>query len=210
MIRVRHICVSAFSLLHVLCAQAAIFHVSTVDETGLAFPDVLVIVQSLEGNGESFRALTDQAGAIPKQELAPGLYQLVATCPYGVCQTTVREFMVASDPIHLRLPLEFLPPKGCTVIVGDVKHRQVEVQDREGKPLASVQILVRDETAQHHKWYQTGVNGRVKIDLPPGDEITVVAIYQGSLASAVVQPNAKKSRKKLVLIRFGQESGGHP
>jgi uncharacterized surface anchored protein len=177
------------------------FHVSTADETGAAFPDVLVMVRSLEGNGESFRALTDQAGAVPKQELAPGLYQLIATCPYGLCQTAVREFIVASDPIHSKLPLKVVAMVN-TVIVGDVKHRQVEVQDREGRPLASAQILVRDETAQHHKWYRTGANGTVTIDLPPGDEITVVAIYQGSLASSVVQPHAKKSRKKLVLIRF--------
>jgi hypothetical protein len=161
----------------------------------------LVIVRSLEGNGESFRALTDQAGAVPKQELAPGLYELIATCPYGVCQTAVREFIVASDPIHLKLPLKLVAIVN-TVIVGDVKHRKVIVQDRQGRPVASAQILVRDASAQHHKWYQTGAKGTVKIDLPPGDETTVVAIYQGRLASRVVRRNVKNSGKKLVLIRF--------
>jgi hypothetical protein len=164
----------------------------------------LVIVRSLEGNGESFRELTDQAGAVPRQELASGLYQLIATCPYGLCQTAVHEFMVASDPIHLKLPLKAVEIVN-TLIVGNVKHRKVIVQDRQGRPVASAQILVRDATAQHRRWYQTGAKGTVKIDLPPGDETTVVAIYQGRLASRVVQSNVENSGKKLVLIRFGRK-----
>lgn len=203
MIGARHICISVF--LGIFCAlgvQAVPFHVETVDETGAAFPDVLVIVRSLDGNGESFRALTDREGAVPKHELSPRLYQLIATCPYGICQTTLHEFMVAGDPIHFELPLKVVPTTGNIFITSPVQHRQVEVQDVEGRPLASAQILVRDAIAQYQKWYQTGANGIVTIDLPPGGETTVIAIYHGSLASRILQPNAPNSEDELVLIRF--------
>jgi integrase/recombinase XerD len=41
-------------------ASAAPLRLRVMDQTGAAFPDVLVIVKSLAGKGEIFRALTDQ------------------------------------------------------------------------------------------------------------------------------------------------------
>src|SRR5262245_16161710 len=98
-----------------LCAQAVPLRVVMVDGTGAGFTDVLVIVRSLEDGKESFRALTDSSGIVPVHDLNPGLYRLIATCPYGICQTTVHEFLVKRDPIDLRLPLEVVPTRGNTV-----------------------------------------------------------------------------------------------
>ena len=43
-----------------------------MDQTRAAFPNVLVIVKSLAGKGEIFRALTDQAGRCAGAGLARG------------------------------------------------------------------------------------------------------------------------------------------
>ncbi len=203
MIRARHIYTSILlGLIYALAAQAASFRVVTLDETGADFPDVLIVVRSLDSGRENFRALTDRSGAVPTHELSPGLYQLIATCPYGICQTTVQEFIVASDPIDLKLTLKVVPTTGNGVTIGPIEHRQVEVLDLEGRPLASVQIFVRDGAAQYGRWYRTGANGRVTIDLPPEGEPTIVAIYQDRLVSRVLQPSASNSDGDLVVIRF--------
>ena len=174
----------------------------TVDKSGLGFPDVLVIVRSLEGRGESLRALTNRNGAVPTQDLAMGLYQIIATCPYGLCRTTVREFLVNTDPVDLKLALEVLPTTGNAFTIGRVKHCQVEVRNRDGIPVASAEILVRDANAESQKWYQTGLDGKVLIDLLPGRETTIVAVHDGNLASRVLQPDQSSSKQKVVLFRF--------
>lgn len=185
-----------------VCTQAAQLHVVIVDKSGLGFPDVLVIVRSLEGRGESLRALTHRNGAVPAQELAMGLYQIIATCPYGLCRTTVREFLVNTDPVELKLAVEVLPTTGNTFTIGRVKRCQVEVQNRDGIPVASADILVRDANAESQKWYQTGLNGKVLIDLLPGQETTIVAVHDGDLASRVLQPDQSSSKQKEILFRF--------
>jgi hypothetical protein len=198
--RMKYFCALLFaSLFPLLCAQAAPLRVVTVDQTGAGFPDVLVIVKPLEGSGEVFRALSDKNGTIPTRDLLPGSYQLIATCPYGLCQTTVREFVVKSEPFDLKLPLAILPTSGNAVTVGRIEHRDVEVEDLEGKPLPSVSLLVRDATAQNERWYKTGANGVATIDMLPGAETTVVAVHQGSLISSDLKTHEGNEK---VVLRF--------
>jgi len=77
-----------------VCSQAAAapLRLKVLDQTGAAFPDVLVIVKSLAGKGEIFRALTDQSGCVPERDLPAGLYRAIATCPYGICETRLASF----------------------------------------------------------------------------------------------------------------------
>ncbi len=183
MIRSKYFCAVFVFLVAALRAQSTPLRVVILDQTGAGFPDVLVVVKSLESGGESFRALTDRNGNIPMRDLGSGLYQLIATCPYGICQTAVTEFVVKSDPIDLRLPVKVMPTVGSTVTIGPVEHRRVEVQDRNGRPIASAPILVRDATAQNEKWYKTEPDGGVVIDLPSESQATVIAVYRGNLIS---------------------------
>lgn len=185
-----------------LCADAVPVRIVTLDKTGAGFQDVLVIVRSLDGKGESVRALTNQSGAVPTRELAAGLYQIIATCPYGLCQTTVREFFVKTDPIELELALDVLPTTGNTFAMGRVERRQVEVQDRHGRPVASADILVRDATAESQKWYQTGLDGRVLIDLASSRETTVVAVHDGLLLSRVLHSGRASIKQEVIILRF--------
>ena len=188
-----------FAILLPLFAHAAPLRVVTVDQTGAGFPDVLVIVKPLEGSGESFRALSDKDGIIPARDLPPGLYQLIATCPYGLCKTTVREFVVKKEPFDLKLPLAILPTSGNTVTIGHVEHRDIKVEDGEGKPIPSVPLLVRDAAAQNERWYTTGVNGSAIIDLPPGRETTVVAVHRGVLVSRDFKMSDENEK---IVLRF--------
>lgn len=192
----------ALGLLISCCAHGAQFRILTVDETGAGFADVLVIVKSLEGKGEKFRALTDKSGAVSAYELSEGLYQIIATCPYGICQTTVREVIVANQPVDLKLSLKVLPTVGNAFTVGRIERRRVEVLDSDGRPVTSAQVLVRDAAAQHQRWYQTGVDGKVEIALPHGLETTVIAVHQGRLASRALQTDGSKLKSNLVLLRF--------
>ncbi len=195
-------CSVALALCFSYCSQAAQFQFATLDETGTGFPDVLVIVKSLEGRGESFRALTDKNGAVSAHELSSGLYQIIATCPYGICQTTVREFIVANNPVELKMSLKVLPTTGNAFRVGRVERRHVEVRDGDGKRIAHAQILVRDALAENQKWYQTGLDGKTEIDLPPGTQTTVVAVHQGRIVSRAFQTDGSKLKNNLMLLQF--------
>src|SRR5689334_20790240 len=68
--------------------------IKIVDANGDPFANVLIIVRSLDGKGEIGRYLTNGEGLTSKLQLDDdGLYRIIATCPYGLCQTTVREFI---------------------------------------------------------------------------------------------------------------------
>src|SRR6266702_8425352 len=75
------ICVAVLVLLVCSEASAVPLRLRILDQSGAAFPDVLVIVKSLAGKGEIFRALTDQTGGVAERDLSPGLYRAIATCP---------------------------------------------------------------------------------------------------------------------------------
>ena len=190
-----------FCLLGTLQAEEPQLRLQVFDQSGAGFPNVLVIVKSLEGQGEKFRALSDKSGAVETHTLAPGLYRIIATCPYGICETTVREFMVGSTPIHLELRLAVLPTQGDVVTVGPVDRCKVEVLDPRGKPISSAQILVRDSDARNEKWYTTGTEGTVTVNLPPG-EVTIVVVHNGGLVTETLTRSQLAATHEVVTVRL--------
>jgi uncharacterized surface anchored protein len=181
------------------CAYAIPLKVVVVDQTSAGFPDVLVIVKQLGDSKEVFRELSDKNGTISVRDLPSGPYQLIATCPYGLCETTVREFMIKNEPFAMKLTLAMLPSSGDVVRIGHIEHREVEVQDSAGEPVPLVPVLVRDETAQDEKWYRTGSNGMTVIDVPTGTEMTVIAVRQEILVSKSQKTHDKNERIILIL-----------
>ena len=84
-------------LMFPVAISAATFSVTIKieDETGDALKDELVIVQDLNNQEhEILRALSDKNGYVPPLELPSGLYRVIATAPYGLWETSVREFLV--------------------------------------------------------------------------------------------------------------------
>jgi hypothetical protein len=161
-----------------------------------------VIVKSLAGKGEIFRSLTDQAGTLPERDLAAGLYRAIATCPYGICETRVTEFLVGDTPVEIELKVDVSPTRGNVAIVGPSNRLKLEVVDAQGKPAASAQVLVRDSNAEYEQWYRTDGEGDVDVE-PRGSATAFVVLYKGALteetASAASIEKLRTENKKLIV-----------
>lgn len=170
-------------LLHYV--DAAQLHVKVLDKTGTAFPDVLLIVKSLDGKGEVFRALTDAAGGAPGRELLPGLYRAIATCPYGICETRALEFLVGDVPVDLDLTVDVSPTRGNVVQIGPPKSLRIEVVGSDRKPAHLARVLVRDSEALNEQWYTADANGSATVELPEGP-VTVVVLDGATLTAETI------------------------
>jgi len=186
-------------------ASAAPLRLRVRDQTGAAFPDVLVIVRSLTGKGEIFRALTDQAGGVPGRDLPEGLYRAIATCPYGICQTKVLEFLVGDAPVELEVKVEISPTRGNVAIVGPSNVLKLEVVNTQGGPAVSAEVLVRDSNAEFEKWYKTNGEGEADVE-PRGTMTTLVVLYDRTLttetiSSAAVQKLRSQGKKFVIRLK---------
>jgi hypothetical protein len=117
------------------------------DASGAALKNELVILRNLDDHGKEIaRALTDQNGEIPTVNVAPGLYRAIATAPYTLWKTEVREFMVSDAPARLVLEIELLPPSGDAIPIR-TKQISVRVMAPNGRPAGGASIVARDEDA---------------------------------------------------------------
>ena len=188
----------------VLCsyASAAPLHLRVMDQTGAPFPDVLVIIKSLAGRGEIFRALTNQAGDVAERDLPAGLYRVIATCPYGICETKISEFLVGDVPVELKLKVDISPTRGNVAIVGPSTRLKLEVIDAQGRPATSARVLVRDSNAEFEQWYETNSKGAVDVE-PRGVMTTIAVLYKGILTEETISATSieklRAETKKLVI-----------
>ena len=196
------ICVAVLVLLVCSEASAVPLRLRVLDQSGAAFPDVLVIVKSLAGKGEIFRALTDQTGGVAERDLSPGLYRAIATCPYGICETKITEFFVSDTPVELELKVDVSPTRGNVAIVGPSKRIKLEILDTQGKPAPSAEVLVRDSNAEFEQWYKTNGQGEADVE-PLGTTITFAVLYKGALTEETISMAAieklRAEGKKLVI-----------
>lgn len=155
--------------------------VRTVDQSGAPIPNVLVIMQSFDGKGEIGRYLSDENGRTPRFQLGPGLYRLILTCPYGLCRTSVREFLGAEAPSEIVEKVELKPSDLNGQVLGAPKLR-VKVFSSEGKPELGAHVLVRDPKAKWEKWYVTDGEGSAVIELI-GDPTVVVIVGSQSVVT---------------------------
>jgi hypothetical protein len=193
-------------LMLLVCSKAGAspVHLRVTDQTGAAFPDVLVIVKSLAGKGEIFRALTDQAGGAPERDLTAGLYRAIATCPYGICETKVTEFLVGDAPLELELKVDVSRTRGNVAIVGPSNRLKLEVLDAQGRPAIAAAVLVRDSNAEFEQWYKTNGEGEADVE-PRGTMITFVVPYNRTLTTETISSEAiqkLRSEGKKIVIRL--------
>ena len=195
---------TSFLLLLVLSLPAsteskAALHVTVKDRTGAAFPNVLLIVQSLRGKGEQSRALSDSGGSTPRIELEPGLYRVIATCPYGLCETKLKELLIGSDPVDLALTLDVRPISRGT-LVGDLKFH-VNIMGPDNRPASGAHVLMRNSDASVEEWLVADEDGELLVDAIQ-EPIILVVSHAGRLEERNVGPEEvdELARTKSALI----------
>jgi hypothetical protein len=163
-------------------SKAESVRISVHDKGGGPLASVLVIVRSLEGRGEIVRVLTDDEGRIPDRLLDPGIYRVIATCPYGICKTTVREFLVRKgEPLNVEIAAALQSTKGNVTHL-NAPEMVVSVIHADGNPAISAEVLIRDETADQERWYRTNKKGELLADIYSGP-LTVVVLSGDRLMS---------------------------
>lgn len=171
--------------------------VTVEDASGAPLKDELVILQDLtDREHEITRYLSDQNGHVPPFDLAPGLYRVIATAPYGSWETEVREFIVPQRPSGSGRPTDLvvkLKPmathgQGDIVTLGTTRA-DILVELPNGRPAAGARILVRDTSAtlSLERWSVTDENGRATIELV-GNPTVVVVVYGDSIAAKEISP----------------------
>ena len=156
--------------------------VKVQDASGAPLRNELVIIQDLSGRQhEVARALTNDQGDVPQLQLNPGLYRAIATAPYGLWETEIREFVVTDQPANIVLLVRPLPTSGFgDVVPVRASRAEVHVTDANGVPVAEANVLVRDKNAtlSSEASFATNQAGVANV-LLPGDP-TVVVVYVGS------------------------------
>jgi hypothetical protein len=167
--------------------------VSVQDASGAPANNVLVIVQDLDHpENEMIRGLTDSKGSIPNLNLSGGLYRAIATTPYGLWQTRIREFLVSDAPVRVVLTVDSVPTHGDgdIVLVG-AAHVDLNVVNPDGSPAVGAAILARDReaTLSLERWYKTDRKGGVKVEVVAKPLVVVVVSGKSLVTSEFDSPS---------------------
>jgi hypothetical protein len=183
-------------VLYLFCQLAAAAPVKfrVVDESGAPVKDVLVVLQNLDKHeAELLRALSDAEGLVGGRELQPVFYRLIATTPYGLWRTAIREFMVKSASLELVLRLKPMPTHGYgDIIVVGTTWVDLQVLGSDGLPGSGAELLVRDREATLYteRWYKTDAQGRTKIEMVSDPMVLVVLYKDAIMTTELSQRNA--------------------
>ncbi|HEV3253102.1 MAG TPA: hypothetical protein VG033_01760 [Candidatus Acidoferrales bacterium] len=126
--------------------------------------------------------MSDRDGKAPTLELPSGLYRVIATAPYGLWETSVREFLVGKQSTEVILRVQPMPSHGYGDIVTLGTPRvQLQVIGPDGQPAKGALVLIRDRDATLHmeRWYTADDKGIAKIELV--SEPTVVVVIYGDV-----------------------------
>lgn len=181
-------CWMIFAVLLVPAQFCQAVTVKTIDESGAAIANVLVLVCPLDSQYQcSQRFLTDPKGRTPVFELSPGLYQFIATYPHGYWRDSVSENYV--DVSTKQIVVQVRAEPVIDALQSGESKRQVRVRLVAAAPphvpLAGSRVLVRDIGAINEHWLHTDARGTVAIDLVDGPTILVVPI-QGQVHTYVL------------------------
>jgi hypothetical protein len=141
-----------------------------------------VIVQDLTNRErEILRVLSDEQGNVPTLDVPAGLYRVIATAPYGLFQTSVREFLVGREATQVVVTAQTMPTHGYgDVVTAGTARVQVQVIGSDGQPATGAHILIRDRDATLHteRWYTADEKGMATIELV-SEPTVVVVVYSG-------------------------------
>ncbi|MFZ0978105.1 MAG: hypothetical protein WAN23_01775 [Candidatus Acidiferrales bacterium] len=164
----RHVTtVCLFCLASISCptAHAAAVKIRTVFADQEAVPNVLVIVRSIEGRSEEFaRGLSGPDGSIASLELRPGLYEAIATCPYGHIPTTVHDFLVANEAALIEVTLS--PDNDQRINYNEINWN-VQILEQDGHPAVNAVVIGRNgEASTGVSVARTDERGRATVSVP--------------------------------------------
>ena len=188
--------ISAILMMHVQLCLAERVRLITQDEVGVRVPNILVVVSLLRPEKYlQLRFLTDSKGETPSLDLPSGLYQFVATCPFGFWRGSVTELFVGDNPKDIVLPVK----AKSEIDVIDVSKRttvtlRIKTAGFEGPPLSSVEVMARDVDGGNESWLRTDAKGQIGIHLnyvnEGGPTILIVPIG-GQLFTFVLASDCK-------------------
>lgn len=157
--------------------------------SGVPAKGVLVIVQNLENHeAEVLRALSDEQGVAGRCEIRSGLYRMIATAPYGIWQTAIKEFIVRTVPLEMAIHVEPMPTHGYgDIVVIGTTWTELQFLQPDGQPLANANVFVRDRSATLYteRWYKTDARGHAKIEMI-SDPLVVVIPYRDAIMTTEV------------------------
>jgi hypothetical protein len=134
--------------------------------------------------------LSKEDGTLPPFQLQAGLYRVIATAPYGLWRTNVREFLVGQQSTEMTIKVQPVPTHGHGDIINvRIIRRQLRVIGSDGSPASGASILVRDRDATQHleRWYKTDEKGTTPIEMVSDPTVVVVVYGDVLLATELTQ-----------------------
>jgi hypothetical protein len=141
--------------------------VEVTNRSGTPMANVLTIIRSSDAFREKLRVLTNSKGLTPKVNVKSGFYQVIAACPWGLCVTSIQEFIVDDHSPHvIKVPVDYRSTDEVGILVGGHKTMvQVSPPAQTGKAKFAA-LLVRDNFARYQQWYKVDADGRATIEVP--------------------------------------------
>lgn len=170
-------------------------------------PNVLVIVKSFVDGAETARYLTDARGQTPAIPVKGDvLYQVIGTCPYGICNTVVREAFGSDLESGILLEVTVRATDSEGTVVGPTTA--IALRSAQAGRVAKVALLVRTLDAHHQRWYHTDEHGRAAVVLPSDPAVAVIIVdhrvLSFDLASDCHSATIVEAMERCVSLR-GQE-----
>jgi hypothetical protein len=152
-----------------------------MDSGNDALSNVLVITKSLEGERKEIsRSLSGTDGFVAPMELAPGLYEMIATYPHGNIRTQVKDFVVTPETRTIETHLDYEWDQRVSL---DVIDWQIQVLDRQSKPVAGAWVVVRNaEASTGTSAVKTDGRGFANVRVPV-DGALITVLYDGQTFS---------------------------
>jgi hypothetical protein len=141
-----------------------------------ALGNVLVITKSLEGDRKEIsRVLSGLDGFVAPMDLAPGLYEIIATYPYGDIKTQIKDFVVTPNTHTVEMHLDYELDQHVDLYTIDWK---VRVFDRQGNPAVGAWVIARNaEATTGPSVVKVDGRGFAKVRVPPNGALITV-LYQ--------------------------------
>ena len=117
------------------------------------------------------RALCDSKGNV-ETTLPVGDYRLIATCPFGICLTEIKEFIVSKDMEQISITVGAIGTVGA-VFIGKETAKLI-LLDKSNKPFSNCTVMIRNWDDSEEHWYIPNSKGIVDIKIYDNPLVLVI------------------------------------